>query len=78
MKRLLSNRKLWAASALALAALIVAIGLAVGMRGGVLIAFSLGSIISSGLGVGLMGLIFYSNNSGHDETVRGTSAQRQD
>ncbi len=73
MKQLLSNRIVWAGSALVLAILIVVIGVAVGMRGGILIAFSVGAIMTSALGIGLMALIFYSSRSGHDDAVSGTT-----
>jgi hypothetical protein len=69
----LRNPKVLAAIAVLLAVLIVIVGYAVGMRGNALVAFSLGSILSAVLGVGLMGLIFYSNRSGHDDVVGGHS-----
>jgi hypothetical protein len=68
---ILTNRKVLAALAVALAVLIVVVGYAVGMRGGILVAFAAGSILSAALGIGLMALIFYSNRSGYDEEVSG-------
>lgn len=35
------------------------------------IAFTLGVVVTSVLGVGLMALVFHSDRSGHDESARG-------
>ena len=35
-----------------------------------MIALTLGTIVTAGLGVGLMGLVFYSDRSGMDDRVR--------
>ena len=76
MKRMLSSKRTWAAAALVLSILIVAVGFAFGMRGGVLAAFSLGAILSSALAIGLMALIFYSSRSGYDDSVQGLTKGR--
>ncbi|HTP84070.1 MAG TPA: hypothetical protein VMQ11_14065 [Alphaproteobacteria bacterium] len=41
------------------------------------IALTLGIVLSIGLAVGLMALIFYSNRSGRDETVGGEHYDRR-
>ena len=41
----------------------------IGLSGNVLIALILGIVLSTGLGVGLMGLVFYSDRSARDELV---------
>jgi hypothetical protein len=58
---------------------IIAVFLAIGAFGGLsglgldthgVIALALGILITSGLGIGLMALVFYSNRSGQDESVQ--------
>lgn len=41
------------------------------------IALTLGIVLTVGLGVGLMALVFYSNRSGRDETVGGEHYDRR-
>ncbi len=41
----------------------------IGLSGNVLVALILGIVLSTGLGVGLMGLVFYSDRSARDELV---------
>jgi hypothetical protein len=40
-----------------------------GLSGNILVALILGIVLSTGLGVGLMGLVFYSDRSDQDEAV---------
>jgi hypothetical protein len=40
-----------------------------GLSGGVLVALILGIVLTTGLGVALMGLVFYSDRSNQDEAV---------
>ena len=41
-----------------------------------MIALSLGILLTAGLGVGLMALVFYSDRSGQDDVVRRSSRER--
>jgi hypothetical protein len=41
----------------------------IGLSGSVLVALILGIVLSTGLGVGLMGLVFYSDRTDRDEAV---------
>jgi hypothetical protein len=49
-------------------------GLGLSIHG--MIALSLGIILSVGLGVGLMALVFYSNRSGQDDAASGGDDRR--
>jgi len=47
-----------------------------GLNTSATIALSLGILLTAGLGVGLMALVFYSNRSGQDDLVQRSARER--